>query len=86
MTNVTGTDTDDRLATLKEDATYFQPDLFAIYGVTEAGHPYISWGFRFDDRVLFHDPIARDTWIGATVEEVLARQQELGDAGLVRLD
>jgi hypothetical protein len=37
------------MALLEDDASYLRPTLFAVYGVTEEGRPFLGWGMQFDE-------------------------------------
>jgi len=83
------------LTLLKADAEYFQPRLFAIYGIrnsidtSQPGAPYLGWGLDLhgdDGVVVFVDPRDGGTHCSESTERLLTLYQRLGEAHLVWLD
>ena len=83
-----------QLAELAEDASYFQPRLFAIYGVRRphcgdngSGRPFLGWGIDFCDELgaRFWGPGGSDHH-SESAEQILAFYRRLGEAHLRWLD
>jgi hypothetical protein len=83
----------DMLARLDADAEYFQPRMFAIYGLAReingrSAAPFIGWGMDLDgDRgAVFWDPGTNITHLSISAEHVLNTHQRIGEAHLKWLD
>jgi hypothetical protein len=75
------------LERLKDDASYFRPDLFAVYGVNKDGRPFLGWGIQFGEKeALFYDPDRSSTWHSGSADQVLRTHQRAGEAHLQWLD
>jgi hypothetical protein len=73
----------DRLA---EDAAYFRPDLFAVYGVDREGRPFLGWGMQLgESEAVFYQP-GGGTWLSTSADQVLRSHQRTGEAHLRWLD
>jgi hypothetical protein len=86
-------DHDELLAELGVDAEYFQPRLFAVYGVRQGRadvvpeQPFLGWGIDFRDETgaRFWEPDGAEHHSGSA-EQVLGLHQALGEAHLKWLD
>jgi hypothetical protein len=68
---------------LADDASYFRPELFAVYGVDRTGRPYIGWGMQLGDKeAVFYEPGAASTWVSTSADQVLRTHQRTGEAHL----
>jgi hypothetical protein len=48
---------------LAEDASYFRPQLFSVYGVSGGGRPFLGWGMQLgEDEAVFYEPGSGSTW------------------------
>lgn len=82
------------LARLAADAEYLRPQLFAVYGVSNAvanplpEKPFLGWGIDFGEEwgAIFWNPIERVTHISDSAEQVLKTYQRAADAHLVWLE
>ncbi len=78
--------TTELLARLAEDASYFRPELFAVYGVDRAGRPFLGWGMQMGERqAVFFDPAGSVTHLSTSADQVLRTHQRIADAHLVWL-
>jgi hypothetical protein len=69
--------------TLADDASYFRPELFAIYGVDSSGRPYIGWGMQLGEtEAVYYEPGAASTWMSTSASQVLRTHQRTGEAHL----
>jgi hypothetical protein len=85
MIEVTGTQ--QLLGRLAEDASYFRPELFSVYGVDHDGRPFLGWGMQLgDDEAVFYQPGVRATSLSSSADQVLRTHQRIGEASLVWLD
>jgi hypothetical protein len=77
----------DLLTRLAADAEYFQPRMFAIYGVARE-KPFLGWGMDLDgDRgAVFWNPRTNITHLSTSAEHVLNSHQRTGEAHLKWLD
>jgi hypothetical protein len=74
----------DRLA---EDASYFRPQLFAVYGIDSSGRPFIGWGMQLgEDEAVYYEPGGASTWLSGSADQVLRTHQRTGEAHLRWLD
>lgn len=72
---------------LAEDAQYFRPTMFSVYGVDGDGRPFLGWGIQLGDReAFFCRPGTSETWISTSAEQVKATFDRTGDARLLWLD
>lgn len=72
---------------LAEDAAYFRPTMFSVYGVDRAGRPFLGWGIQMgDDEAFYCLPGTAETWISSSAEQVKATLSRTGDARLLWLD
>lgn len=79
--------TPELLARLADDASYFRPELFAVYGVDRTGRPFLGWGMQLGDQeALFYDPASATTHLSTSAAQVLRTHQRAADAHLVWLD
>jgi hypothetical protein len=82
------------LELLEADAEYFQPRLFAIYGIREEidgfrpGREFLGWGIEFhhDEGAIFCDPNDGSIHCSDSAERLLATCQRSGEAHLVWLE
>jgi hypothetical protein len=78
------------MAALDADAEYFQPRLFAVYGLygeTRSGLPpreFLGWGIDHgdDEGALFWDEADRSMHRASSAQGVLEFHQRLGEAHL----
>lgn len=71
------------MATLAEDASYFRPSLFSVYGVDRSGHPFLGWGMQMGEHEAFYcQPGMSTTWISSSAEQVHATLTRTGEAHL----
>src|SRR5579883_1656680 len=90
----TNPDHEQWLARLEADAEYFQPRLFAVYGIYKAisstfpEQPFLGWGVDFGDNngALFWRPDESSTHHSDSAARVLQFYQRIGDARLKWLD
>jgi hypothetical protein len=87
------TTTEDMLARLAADAEYFQPRMFAIYGLAldiqgDGAVPFIGWGMDLDggQGAVFWDPGTNITHLSISAEHVLNTHCRVGSAHLKWLD
>ena len=74
------------LARLVEDASYFRPDLFAIYGIDRGGRPFLGWGMQLGaQEAVYYDPAGATTHLSTSADQVLRIHRRTGDAHLVWL-
>jgi hypothetical protein len=72
---------------LAEDASYFRPELFSVYGVSTDGRPFLGWGMKLgEDEAVFYEPRTNSTWLSSSADQVLRTHQRIGEASLVWLD
>jgi hypothetical protein len=72
---------------LAEDASYFRPRLFAVYGVDGQERPYLGWGMQLgEDEAVYHEPGGASTWLSGSADQVLRTHQRTGQAHLLWLD
>ena len=84
----------DLLASLKADAEYLQPRLFAIYGIQSSTCtsgfeiPFLGWGLDCcrEGGAVFVDPRDGGAHCSDSAERILAVYQRLGEAHLMWLD
>jgi hypothetical protein len=77
------------LAALAEDAEYFQPRLFAVYGVQRrSGAPFLGWGLALtgDGGAVFVQPGGGGTHSSDSAERLLTTYRRIGEAHLLWLD
>jgi hypothetical protein len=81
------------LPRLAADAEYFQPRMFAIYGLARemSGRPsvpFIGWGMDLDgdQGAVFWDPVTNITHLSISAQHVLNTHQRTGEAHLKWLD
>lgn len=78
-----GTTKRELLERLAEDASYFRPELFAVYGVDRGGQPFLGWGMQWGDtEAVYYQPDRNSTWLSTSAEHVLRGQQRIGEAHL----
>ena len=74
------------LTRLADDASYFRPGLFAVYGVDRAGRPFLGWGMQLgESEAVFHQP-GGGTWLSTSADQVLRALRRTGEAHLRWLD
>jgi hypothetical protein len=85
--------TEDMLARLADDAEYFQPRPFAVYGLARdiggcGAVPFIGWGLDLgeDQGAVFWDPVTGITHLSISAEHVLNTHCRTGEAHLKWLD
>jgi hypothetical protein len=67
---------------LAEDASYFRPELFAVYGIDGTGRPFLGWGMQLgEDEALYYQP-GGATWVSTSAEQILRTHQHIGEARL----
>lgn len=82
-----GDGTQQLLARLADDASYFRPELFSVYGVTADGRPFLGWGMQLgEDEALYYEPGTASTWLSTSADQVLRTHQRSGQAHLRWLD
>lgn len=75
------------LAQLAEDASYFRPELFSVYGLNNNGQPFLGWGMQLGEKeAVFYDPHGGSTWLSISADQVLRAHQRTGQAYLRWLD
>lgn len=75
------------LEQLAEEASKRRPELFAVYGVDHAAHPFLGWGMELcDGQTVYHDPEAGVTWLTPTAGHVVRRRNSIGTARLLWLE
>ena len=71
---------------LAEDAAYFRPALFSVYGIDRHGNPFLGWGIQWGDNEAFYcQPGMSATWQSSSAEQVKATLDRLGEARLLWL-
>jgi hypothetical protein len=64
-----------------DDASYFRPELFSVYGIDRAGRPFLGWGMQLgEDEAIFYQPGAGATWLSSSADQVLRGHQRGGEA------
>lgn len=72
---------------LVEDASYFRPELFSVYGVSNDGRPFLGWGMQLgENEAVFYEPAAASTWLSTSADQVLRTHRRTGEAHLKWLD
>ncbi|HEX3785991.1 MAG TPA: hypothetical protein VHX38_40585 [Pseudonocardiaceae bacterium] len=82
------------MAALAEDASYFRPRLFAIYGVQRAlkgfwpEHPFLGWGMDHGDGkgAIFREDDDRSIHTADSAEQLLIGFKTHAEAELVWLE
>jgi hypothetical protein len=71
---------------LAEDASYFRPEIFAIYGVDRKGRPFLGWGMQLGEtEAVYHEPGVSSTWTSTSADQILRTHQRIGEARLTWL-
>jgi hypothetical protein len=79
--------TTELLARLAADASYFRPELFAVYGVDRSGRPFLGWGMQLGEKeAVFYDPACSATHLSTSADQVLRTHRRTGEAHLVWLN
>lgn len=79
--------TEQLLERLDEDASYFRPDVFSIYGVDRQGRPFLGWGMQLgEDSAIFYQPGVAATHLSTSADQVLRAFRRGGEARLRWLD
>jgi hypothetical protein len=72
---------------LRDDASYLRPTLFAVYGVSKEGCPFLGWGMQFgEDEAIFYRPDGGEISVSTSGEQILRGHARRGDARLLSLD
>lgn len=78
---------DELMSNLAEDASYYRPTLFSVYGVDQRGCPFLGWGMQMGENEAFYtQPGMSTTWVSTSAEQVHATLSRHADARLVWLD
>lgn len=81
------TSLDQLLERLADDAAYFRPELFSVYGVDGSGRPFLGWGMQFgDDEAVFYQPTTGEMHLSTSADQVLRARGRGGRAQLLVLD
>jgi hypothetical protein len=87
MEQASAMSTDQVLDRLADDASYFRPELFSVYGVDRGGRPFVGWGMQFGaDEAVFYQPGAGTMHVSTSADQVLRTHQRTGQAQLLVLD
>lgn len=79
--------TDQLLARLADDASYFRPELFSVYGLDGGGRPFVGWGMQFgDDEAVYYQPGTGTMHVSTSADQVLRTHRRTGQANLLVLD